>query len=230
MTMPFPNQTYSNGNYTSVQTSSGTIPVETVHLYVPNPMIGCIIGTKGLFIKSIIKNSNASVKVTPINPDEDQSKTVEREIVICGTPEAQWKSQYYIFEKLRQEGFANNEDEIRLRAEVAVPITLIGRLIGKGGQNVRQLQQSTGATIKLPEDSQQTSANEIAVQIIGSFQASQFAQRRIQSIIQQSRDSNNHDNNGNQNSNNANRNESLKTDDAVVASSPQPIVVNDREE
>jgi hypothetical protein len=36
---------------------------ETVHLYVPNTVIGAIIGTKGLFIKSIIKNSNASVKV-----------------------------------------------------------------------------------------------------------------------------------------------------------------------
>lgn len=37
--------------------------IETVHLYVPNAVIGAIIGTKGLFIKSIIKNSNASVKV-----------------------------------------------------------------------------------------------------------------------------------------------------------------------
>jgi hypothetical protein len=38
---------------------------------------------------------------------------------------------------------------------------------------VRQLQQSTGAIIKLPEDSQQTSANEVPVKIIGAFQASQ---------------------------------------------------------
>jgi len=38
---------------------------------------------------------------------------------------------------------------------------------------VRQLQQSTGAVIKLPEDSQQTSASEVPVKIIGPFQASQ---------------------------------------------------------
>jgi hypothetical protein len=38
---------------------------------------------------------------------------------------------------------------------------------------VRQMQQSTGAIIKLPEDSHQTSANEIPVQIVGNFQASQ---------------------------------------------------------
>jgi hypothetical protein len=35
------------------------------------------------------------------------------------------------------------------------------------------LQQSTGAIIKLPEDSQQTSASEVPVKIIGAFQASQ---------------------------------------------------------
>jgi hypothetical protein len=59
---------YNNGNLPhqqhsqSLQNVSPAI-IETVHLYVPNTVIGAIIGTKGLFIKSIIKNSNASVKV-----------------------------------------------------------------------------------------------------------------------------------------------------------------------
>ena len=49
----------------SMGSSSQNSPavIETVHLYVPNTVIGAIIGTKGLFIKSIIKSSNASVKV-----------------------------------------------------------------------------------------------------------------------------------------------------------------------
>lgn len=59
---------YTNGNYVHQQEHSqlvqnAPVAVETVHLYVPNTVIGAIIGTKGLFIKSIIKNSNASVKV-----------------------------------------------------------------------------------------------------------------------------------------------------------------------
>lgn len=162
------------------------VAIETVHLYVPNAVIGAIIGTKGLFIKSIMKNSNASVKVTQPSTDEDPTKTAERAIIISGTPEAQWKSQYYIFDKISHEGYFGDE-EVRLRAEIFFPTTLIGRLIGKGGQNIRQTQQSTGAIIKLPEDSQQTSASEIPVSVFGNFQASQFAQRRIQSIIQISR-------------------------------------------
>ncbi len=59
------------GNLNHQQQSQSMAPLsqhtpaimETVHLYVPNTVIGAIIGTKGLFIKSIIKNSNASVKV-----------------------------------------------------------------------------------------------------------------------------------------------------------------------
>ncbi len=77
MISPYPNQygnipTNTNGNYTYQQQHSQYIAplsqnsqaaIETVHLYVPNTVIGAIIGTKGLFIKSITTNSNASVKV-----------------------------------------------------------------------------------------------------------------------------------------------------------------------
>ncbi len=59
---------YVNGNLVHQQEhaqllQNAPVVIETVHLYVPNTVIGAIIGTKGLFIKSIIKNSNASVKV-----------------------------------------------------------------------------------------------------------------------------------------------------------------------
>ena len=64
---------YVNGNFPHPQEYSqsiqnGPAAMETVHLYVPNTVIGAIIGTKGLFIKSIIKNSNASVKVIDYYP------------------------------------------------------------------------------------------------------------------------------------------------------------------
>ncbi|CAF1124334.1 unnamed protein product [Rotaria sordida] len=237
---------YANENFAHQQDhiqllQNVPVAIETVHLYVPNTVIGAIIGTKGLFIKSIMKNSNATVKIHPISQDEDQNKIIDRQVTITGTPEAQWKSQYYIYDKIRQEGYVG-DDEVRLRAEIYVPTSLIGRLVGKGGHNVRQLQQSTGAIIKLPEDSQQTSASEVPVKIIGPFPASQFAQRRIQSIIQMSRDltniskddSNNNNNNNSSSEqlngisqNNLNEtstmvNGSIISDDAVVASSTLP--------
>lgn len=49
--------------YASQYLPNTPVASETVHLYVPNALIGAIIGAKGLFIKSIMKNSNALVKV-----------------------------------------------------------------------------------------------------------------------------------------------------------------------
>lgn len=42
--------------------------------------------------------------MNPLSPDEDQNKILDRQVTITGTPEAQWKSQYYIYDKIRQEG------------------------------------------------------------------------------------------------------------------------------
>jgi hypothetical protein len=50
-----------------------------------------------------------SLQIIPIDADEDQAKLIEREILISGTPEAQWKSQFYIYERIRQEGTDVNQ-------------------------------------------------------------------------------------------------------------------------
>lgn len=173
--------------------------VETVYLYIPNVAVGAVIGTKGTFIKNIIKASGASVKITPMSP-EDSKNAIERQVVIVGTPEAQWKAQYYIYEKIRQERFASDEN-FKLKAELHVPTNIVGRIIGKSGKNVKDLQRSTGAIIKLPEDSagavgeapaspnsadKQPQAQHVVVSITGTFNSSQLAQRRIQTLVQQS--------------------------------------------
>ncbi|KAL9705358.1 hypothetical protein quinque_008876 [Culex quinquefasciatus] len=66
---------------------------------------------------------------------------------IVGTPEAQWKARYL----MREEGFVSGTDDVRLTMEILVPSAQVGRIIGKGGQNVRELQRVTGSIIKQPE-------------------------------------------------------------------------------
>lgn len=64
-------------------------------MYIPNNAVGAIIGTKGLHIRNIIRFSNASVKIAPLEQDkqgENQSNPQqERKVTIVGSPEAQWK-------------------------------------------------------------------------------------------------------------------------------------------
>lgn len=159
---------------------------ETTYLYIPNNAVGAIIGTKGSHIRNIIRFSGASVKIAPIDETKPQEAQNERRVTIVGSPEAQWKAQYLIFEKMREEGFVAGSDDVRLTVEIMVPSSQVGRIIGKGGQNVRELQRVTGSVIKLPEQGASPQEDETTVHIIGPFFSVQSAQRRIRAMILQS--------------------------------------------
>ncbi|CAG9768943.1 unnamed protein product [Ceutorhynchus assimilis] len=159
---------------------------ESTFLYIPNNAVGAIIGTKGSHIRNIIRFSGASVKIAPLDETKPQETPSERRVTIVGSPEAQWKAQYLIFEKMREEGFVAGSDDVRLTVEILVPSSQVGRIIGKGGQNVRELQRVTGSVIKLPEQGATPQEDETTVHIIGPFFSVQSAQRRIRAMVLQS--------------------------------------------
>lgn len=87
-----------------------------------------------------------------------------------------------IFKKISYEGYSyTGSNEAKLRCEMLVPSNQVGRIIGKAGMRVRELQQVTKASIKLPDNSQQTPqqssqgtpAEETIVSITGDFYSSQ---------------------------------------------------------
>jgi len=94
---------------------------ETTYLYIPNNAVGAIIGTKGSHIRNIIRFSGANVKIAPLEADKPTEQQTERKVTIVGTPEAQWKAQYLIYEKMREEGFVSGTDDVRLTIEILVP-------------------------------------------------------------------------------------------------------------
>lgn len=168
--------------------SQGGDSQETTFLFIPNNAVGAIIGTKGTHIRNIIRFSGASVKIAALEQEKGSEQPIERKVTIVGTPESQWKAQYLIFEKMREEGFVGSgTDDVRLTVEILVPSSQVGRIIGKGGQNVRELQRVTGSIIKLPEQgASPPSQEETTVHIIGPFFSVQSAQRRIRAMVLQS--------------------------------------------
>ena len=73
-------------------------------------------------------------------------KDTSARVTIVGQPEAQWKAQFCIYDKLKQEGWFGSE-EGRLTSQITIPGVLVGRVIGKGGVNVRELQVSNLKTL-----------------------------------------------------------------------------------
>ena len=49
-------------------------------------------------------------------------------MTIVGTPEAQWKAQYLIYEKMREEGFVSGTDDVRLTVEILVASSQVSSL------------------------------------------------------------------------------------------------------
>ena len=81
-----------------------------------------------------------------------------------------FQAQWFLFDKIRSEAFFGT-DHPRLRVEIMVPKEMVGRIIGKGGKNVRELQRASGAIVKLPEtdDTAQDQGGIVPVQILGTF-------------------------------------------------------------
>ncbi|XP_058713987.1 insulin-like growth factor 2 mRNA-binding protein 1 isoform X3 [Poecile atricapillus] len=154
---------------------------ETVHVFIPAQAVGAIIGKKGQHIKQLSRFASASIKIAP--PDAPDSKV--RMVVITGPPEAQFKAQGRIYGKLKEENFFGPKEEVKLETHIRVPASAAGRVIGKGGKTVNELQNLTAAEVVVPREQSPDENEQVIVKIIGHFYASQMAQRKIRDILAQ---------------------------------------------
>uniref|UniRef100_A0A8D3D785 Insulin-like growth factor 2 mRNA binding protein 3 n=1 Tax=Scophthalmus maximus TaxID=52904 RepID=A0A8D3D785_SCOMX len=110
-----------------------------------------------------------------------------RMVIIVGPPEAQFKAQCRIFGKLKEENFFGPKEEVKLEAHIKVPSFAAGRVIGKGGKTVNDLQNHSCAEVVVPRDQTPDENDQVIVKISGHFFACQLAQRKIQEILAQVR-------------------------------------------
>ncbi|XP_066531408.1 insulin-like growth factor 2 mRNA-binding protein 3 isoform X2 [Hoplias malabaricus] len=156
---------------------------ETVFLFIPALAVGAIIGKQGQHIKQLSRFAGASIKIAPA----DGMDAKQRMVIISGPPEAQFKAQGRIFGKLKEENFFGPKEEVKLEAHIKVPSFAAGRVIGKGGKTVNELQNLTSAEVVVPRDQTPDENDQVVVKITGHFYASQMAQRKIQEILSQVR-------------------------------------------
>jgi insulin-like growth factor 2 mRNA-binding protein 1 len=165
---------------------------ESCQIGVPNAAVGAIIGTAGSNIKQLMRDSGAFViiesKKDGSDPPARTDPAVERIVTIKGNIDACWRAGYMIHEKMKMEGFGGNDD-VRLKTIIRIPKSVVGRIIGKGGKNVRELQRATGAMIKLPEDPT-TQGDDVAVELYGNFMSTQTAHSRIRALSNQTQQQN----------------------------------------
>uniref|UniRef100_A0AAQ5XEZ0 RRM domain-containing protein n=1 Tax=Amphiprion ocellaris TaxID=80972 RepID=A0AAQ5XEZ0_AMPOC len=142
---------------------------ETVHLFIPALAVGAIIGKQGQHIKQLSHFAGASIKIAPAEGMDAK----QRMVIIVGPPEAQFKAQCRIFGKLKEENFFGPKEEVKLEAHIKVPSFAAGRVIGKGGKTVNELQNLTCAEVVVPRDQTPDENDQVIVKISGHFFACQ---------------------------------------------------------
>lgn len=150
---------------------------DSCQVHVPHTSVGAIIGAGGSSIKQIIRQSGAFVAV---EQKADENTTNERIVTIKGLMDAQCRALYQLYERVNSDVYAGFET-CRLRITIRVPRSMVGRVIGKNGKNVRDVQRMTGAIIKLPDET--SGGEDTPVDVFGNFMSVQQAMYQVRTLI-----------------------------------------------
>eukprot|EP00054_Salpingoeca_dolichothecata_P003552 m.27419 g.27419 ORF g.27419 m.27419 type:complete len:585 (+) comp13946_c1_seq1:210-1964(+) len=166
--------------------------VERVVVYVPDSLVGSIIGRGGANIKDIMHQSGAQVRVLKLPDDEPHSQDdvgdIERQIIVTGHSDAQFKAQQLIYHKLQEAAMATanmgfgGHLEPTLKVDISVPSALVGRIIGKGGARIKEIHRLSGAMLKVVNPPENSDSTDSIITITGTFHQNQAGQGMIRSI------------------------------------------------
>ncbi|XP_076957304.1 protein BTR1-like [Bidens hawaiensis] len=144
-------------------------------LIVPNSSCGGIIGKGGSAIKSFIEDSQAYIKISP-----QDNNLNDRLVTVIGTLQQELQATNLILSKLSEDlhciksidppfsyavpydvpnygpngggkKLQNNKEEISNSVMLGVADEHIGILVGRGGRNISEISQTSGARIKISE-------------------------------------------------------------------------------
>eukprot|EP00930_Biecheleria_cincta_P100891 TRINITY_DN9251_c0_g1_i1.p1 TRINITY_DN9251_c0_g1~~TRINITY_DN9251_c0_g1_i1.p1 ORF type:complete len:852 (+),score=136.98 TRINITY_DN9251_c0_g1_i1:56-2557(+) len=149
--------------------SGGSVQPQKVddYMQVQPSMIGRIIGKGGETITKLQQNSGAKIKII---------KT-ENTVHISGSREMVEDAKRLISDIINQEDDSAQQAP-KFEESVAVPGKMAGRIIGKGGEKIKQLQRQSGAKIDMTRDQPGV------VRLSGSVDAIVLAKLLIDEVIE----------------------------------------------
>ncbi|CAF0837849.1 unnamed protein product [Adineta steineri] len=173
--------TTNSQNMTNIhQQSSTKLPGEpdhflTIRLLMQGKEVGSIIGKRGDNIKAIREESGARINIS-------DGTTPERIVTMVGTIETLSKAFGMICQKF--------EDDLKQTCTTIPPITLrlvvpasqCGSIIGKGGAKIKEIRETTGASVQVASEMLPTST-ERAVTISGKLDSIESCFRQICQIM-----------------------------------------------
>ncbi|XP_072173774.1 tudor and KH domain-containing protein-like [Diadema setosum] len=155
---------------------------QTIDMSVPCSKVGSLIGRDGCNIRKIQAESGAQVKFMDETKRDDDA---DRQLRISGN-----RDSILLAEKLIQD-FLASQPEI-ISKIILIPQQAVGRIIGRQGANIRKIQNSSGARVKIDRMTEDTTQPEVtrSCYIRGSKQQVDSAEYMIREEIAEVEDYN----------------------------------------
>ncbi|XP_025080601.1 tudor and KH domain-containing protein-like isoform X2 [Pomacea canaliculata] len=152
-----------------------------IQVAVPNKAVGSVIGRQGITIKEIHEMSGAKVYFS--DHDSNHTSEEDRLVVIRGTSEEALKAELMIRKIVADVSNIITE-------EVQVPGYCLGRIIGRGGENIRMISRLSQCKIVADKShrSQRTSAFRV-ISITGHQQQIKLAKSLIEEKVSEEEES-----------------------------------------
>ncbi|XP_022765496.1 protein BTR1-like [Durio zibethinus] len=196
-------------NELNIEDNDDVEPRTKVRLIVPNSSCGSIIGKGGATIKSFIEDSQAGIKISP--QDNNFYGLNDRLVTLTGTLDEQMRAIDLILSKLCEDPhysqamyapfsyaatynsmgyapngtggtFQNHKEDRSNSVTIGVSDEHIGLVLGRGGRNIMEISQVSGARIKISDRGDfMSGTTDRKVTITGS----QRAIRQAESMIMQ---------------------------------------------
>ncbi|KAF8821154.1 putative Rna-binding protein Nova-1 [Cardiosporidium cionae] len=156
-----------------------------LRLLVSNVVAGSVIGKTGHTLEALQAQSGSSIKV--FTNVVHFPGTHERIVVIAGTQEQMILALNLIIDKIEEA--ATNHSKVttppqsgRITVRLLLPRSAAAAVIGKGGQKIRQLQESSQASLQI--SSREDAVSERVATIIGECPTVRVAAAGVAEIIQ----------------------------------------------
>eukprot|EP00092_Neocalanus_flemingeri_P037880 GFUD01041235.1.p1 GENE.GFUD01041235.1~~GFUD01041235.1.p1 ORF type:complete len:458 (+),score=137.93 GFUD01041235.1:139-1512(+) len=161
--------------------------MSTEQVMVPDNMVGLIIGRGGEQITRLQADSGCKIQLS-----QDSQGMPHRLCTLTGSGEAISIARSMIDEIISNEGNRGARGMVGGQSgggggggagfEMMVPGHLVARIIGKGGEVIKALQEETGAKIVIIQDNREF-ADEKPLKISGTPEAVEFAKQRVEQVI-----------------------------------------------
>ncbi|CEM36356.1 unnamed protein product [Vitrella brassicaformis CCMP3155] len=154
-------------------------------MLVNNLVAGSIIGKSGAVIAEIEETTGVIMKLSPSS--HYFPHTMDRVVVMGGKIEQIIKAMNIILSKVRDVAQGQDpsaSDESKLTVKVVVPNSAVSCIIGKGGAEIKRMQDDSGAKIQVSNRLENESLTERVCHISGSFGCIQAAAEMVLREIQ----------------------------------------------